>query len=279
MNMAVLLLGYDVECIWKFGVTRRFLRKLREIHGDLQAPCSIFITGQTLKKNKKICRELRHCALFDFQQHTYSHVPFKRVVTEKWGEAIVLQAASIQKIKREVSRTSHLLKRILDVDCIGLTTPYAYYAGLKDQPDILHVLHNEGIRFTRSYGRNKQGGQPVSMQVQPFWYRMQEGREILEFPIQGWQDCIWRDTYGWEHTQLYLQYLKSNIDLISETNLTWCCLHHDWSSVRNDPNMIIMRALITYAKDRGVKLVTYKDYYETEYAKKSGKINRPTALL
>ena len=67
-------------------------------------------------------------------------------------------------------KTSALLAEHLGVQCIGLTGPWCYYRGLRDRPDILQVLWEEGIRFTRTDGRNERDWHPVSLDLQPYWY-------------------------------------------------------------------------------------------------------------
>ena len=52
--------------------------------------------------------------------------------------------------------------------CIGLTGPWCYYRGLRDRLDILQVLWEEGLRFTRADGRNEHDRHPVAIDVQPY---------------------------------------------------------------------------------------------------------------
>src|SRR5215212_5052451 len=52
--------------------------------------------------------------------------------------------------------------------CIGLTGPWCYYRGLRDRLDILQVLWEEGLRFTRADGRNEHDRHPVAIDVHPY---------------------------------------------------------------------------------------------------------------
>lgn len=176
--MAYLLIGYDVE-LTSAEVNRNFLEKVTEIHSCFNAPCTLFITGQALENNVRFFQEAKKSNIFDFQQHTYSHLPLKTTsYINRYGEVCVAKGGSLEKIQKEVSITNQLLKEILDVECIGLTGPYTYYQGLCDRRDILRVLYDLGIRFTRTFGRNIDGSVPLSLDIQPFWYKQQGFRKF-----------------------------------------------------------------------------------------------------
>jgi len=130
-----------------------------------------------------------------------------------------------------------------------------------DRPEVLKILYKNGIRFIRSYGRNQDDWQPVAMEVQPFFYSLQGFSDLMEFPVQGWQDGYWRDTYGWKNIEGYIKYLKENIDYIAEKDLIWGYLQHDFTSLREDPDMKVMRELLNYAIKKGVKINLYKEEY------------------
>ena len=263
--MATLLIGYDVEVRDpSLDITKKFLRTAPKLHSELEAPCTFFICGQTLENNLEEFQRVKEGwgDIMDFEQHTYSHVPLKTVVEDSVRGFRVVKGGSLEQIREEVERASELLRRHLGVECIGITGPNCYYRGLMDRPDVLEVLYQAGIRFTRTYGRNEKDFQPVPFQVQPFWYEPQGFPDILECPVQGWQDCIWRGVYGWEKKDDYLKMLKDNVDHIVEHDLVWGYASHDWSSLREDPDMKIIRNLIEYAKQRGVRLMSYRQYYQ-----------------
>ncbi|PIU64989.1 MAG: hypothetical protein COS84_07560 [Armatimonadetes bacterium CG07_land_8_20_14_0_80_40_9] len=278
--MAVLLFGYDVEATsalkqleTEHGIqlpaswdaikmlTQIFLLKMEEVHTQLEAPCTLFIVGRVLEENIDAFQKINKNKLFEIQQHTYSHLRLKTVVQENKDGIQVFPGGTLDEIKQEVNKTSELMKKHLDVDCRGLTAPYAYYQGLSDRPDILKILHDAGIQYIRSYGRNEHDWQPVSFDIQPFWYKPQGFPEILEFPFQGWLDVQWREEHGWKNTEGYLNYLKSCVDLVIEKDLIWGYGSHDWSSIYEDPDMNIIKEFIRYAKDRNLPLKTYGEYY------------------
>lgn len=255
--MAYLLIGYDVEETSP-EVNKNFLEKITEIHSSLNAPCTLFITGQALESNVRLFQKVKKKSnIFDFQQHTYSHLPLKTTpYTNRYGETRVAKGGSLEKIQQEVSRTNQLLKEILNIGCIGLTAPYAYYQGLCDRRDILEVLYELGIRFTRTYGRNIDGSVPLSLNVQPFWYKEQGFGQILEFPITGWRG---------EYYTGYLENLKSNLDYVLKHNLVWCFLQHNYSHEQfaiKDPDLKIIEEILTCAVQKKITVCSYKQYYQ-----------------
>ena len=80
--MATLLIGYDVES-QDPEITGTFFKKVREIHQAFKTPCTMFLVSKTLKKNVKNCQDLAKDELFNFEQHTYSHILLKTIVVEQ----------------------------------------------------------------------------------------------------------------------------------------------------------------------------------------------------
>ncbi|MCX6377152.1 MAG: polysaccharide deacetylase family protein [Armatimonadetes bacterium] len=257
--MAALLIGYDVEAMGRPEVTRAFLRKAEDVHRE--HPCTLFLVGKVIEENLADLERLAGNPMFDFQQHTYSHRLLKTVCMEKDGEITVYRGMPFAEIEDEVGRTCDLLKKHFGKECLGLTAPYCYYRGLADRPDILEVLHRLGIRFTRTYGRDEHDFQPVAFEIQPFWYEPQGYDDILEFPIHGWQDVYWRGINGWENVEGYTRYLLQCLDCAAERDLVWSHGSHDWSSVKDDPDMTIIRAVLDAADRRGVRVQSYLDFY------------------
>jgi len=170
----------------------------------------------------------------------------------------------LSQIEDEVGRTSDLIRRYFGRECTGITGPYAYYRGLADRPDILEILHGLGIRFTRTYGRDHHDFQPVSFDIQPFRYAPQGFPDMLEFPIHGWQDVYWREMNGWGNLRGYREYLEECLSRTAEQGLTWSYGSHDWSSIREDPDMTVMRSLLRSADLIGVPTISYLEYYEAD---------------
>ena len=259
--MAALLIGYDVERGGVPEVTRAFLKVVKDVHRE--HPCTFFLTGKVIEANVGALEELADNPMFDFQQHTYSHQLLKTVCMEHDGKITVVKGMPFAEIEDEVGRTSDLLKKYFGKECLGITGPWAYYRGLSDRPDILEILHRLGIRFTRTYGRDEHDFQPVAFEIQPFWYEPQGFGDILEIPLHGWQDVYWRDTNGWENVSGYTDHLLECLDYTTDRDLIWSHATHDWSSIRHDPDMTIIRSLLDAADRKGVQVRTYLDFYRT----------------
>jgi peptidoglycan/xylan/chitin deacetylase (PgdA/CDA1 family) len=253
------LLGYDVEHLDP-AVTGRFLRRAAELHREYGVPATLFVLGQTLERNTDALGELVGDPLFDIQQHTWSHMPLKTLVQRNERGTELIVGGSLERTRDEVERTSELLAERLGVRCTGLTGPYTYYRGLADRPDILQVLDECGIRFLRTYGRNEHDWQPVSFDVQPFWYSLQGFPGMLEYGITGWADCLLREELGWDDHDGYVAELRRNLDLITERDLVWSYLQHDWSSLRGDPDLTLTEALLRELRDREIPAMRYVDH-------------------
>jgi len=259
----IMLIGYDVEARAAADVTPRFLEQARVLHNRLGVPATLFIVGQTLEQWASEFQAIAADPLFDLQQHTYSHQLLKTVHIDDGKSIRVVRGVSLQETRHEVRKASQLLRKHLDVECIGLTGPWCYYRGLRDRPDILEVLWQEGIRFTRTDGRNEHDWHPVSMDLQPYWYQALGFPEMLEIPIHGWHDCVIRaEVLGWEDLEGYVESVKPYIDRAANEDKVFSLCQHDWSSIREDPEMRATEAFIRYAQGQGVRILTYRDYYD-----------------
>ncbi len=257
-----MLIGYDVEWWGEEDVTRRFLRQVRRMHDELGVPATLFIVGRTLERWVEDFREIASDPLFDLQQHTYSHKLLKTVYIEDGRSVRVVRGAGLDEIRCEVGRTSELLREHLGMECIGLTGPWCYYRGLRDRPDVLEVLWEEGIRFTRTDGRNERDWHPVSMDLQPYWYEPLGFPDMLEIPTHGWHDNTLRqEVLGWDDLDGYFEAVRPYIERAAERDEVFSLCQHDWSSVRDDPEMSATERLITHALERGVRIVTCREYY------------------
>jgi len=277
--MAHLLMGYDVEnyldpCLKKnldWQVTRRFLSRMRRVHEDLNVPCTLFICGLLLEESDvlKALQDLAGSQLFDLQQHTYSHQRLKTVVQNDGEMVVVFRGASLEEIQKEVIRTNKLFEERLGIHCRGICGPYGYYRGLMDRLDILKVLHEAGIRFTRTYLRNENDWGPLSIKVQLLTYGPQGFPQILEIPSQGGQDIIYFRANGWDKREEFLHYNKTIVDEIAQKDLAWSVCQHDWTSCQKDSEMDYTRRLLRYAQSKGITVTSHRVYYEKPIGKTS----------
>jgi peptidoglycan/xylan/chitin deacetylase (PgdA/CDA1 family) len=261
--MGTMLIGYDVEWTGDGEVTPRFLEQARALHNRLGVPATLFVVGQTLERWVPQLRAIAEDPLFDLQQHTYSHQLLKTVYIEDGRSVRVVRGVSPEETREEVRKTNRLLGAYLGRPCIGLTGPWCYYRGLRDRPDVLQVLWEEGIRFTRTDGRNERDWHPVSIDLQPYWYDALGFPELLEIPIHGWHDCVIRaEVLGWEDLDGYVASVRPYIDRAAAEDKVFSLCQHDWSSTREDPEMRATDAVIRYGQSQGLRFVSYRAYYE-----------------
>ena len=148
------------------------------------------------------------------------------------------RAGTLDQIRDEVRPTTALLRDTYGVACAGLTGPYAYYRGLMDRPDILEVLWDEGIRFTRTDGRNEHDWHPVRHRPAAVLVRGPRFPDMLEIPIHGWHDCVIRDeVLGWDDLDGYVASVRPDLDRAAAEDTVFSLCQHDWSSIRADPEM------------------------------------------
>lgn len=292
--MARMLMGYDTERFEEPSVTSQFLRTMSRIHEEYDIPCTLFLVGKVIETNVEDIRPLVGNPLFDLQQHSYSHRPFKTYVMdfqaipdEEWTrrstrqlreleglqtrpKIIVHRGLSLDEIKEEVTRTQDCLRDLLGIEHNrGLTCPYAYYLGLLDRPDITDLLYGLGIRFIRSWGRNHFGWLPTPFSVQPFFYEAHGHEDMLEIPIQGWHDGTWKFVHGWTDIDGYVAMLKECLLEVVEKDYTWSVLAHDWSSIREDAQMSGIRAFIEHALEQeDVTFMSHSAFYEQALAER-----------
>lgn len=258
--MATLLIGYDVESN-ESEITGRFLELAWEVHTRYSAPCTFFLTGKTLEiLGAEAFQWFVNHPLFDIQQHTYSHLLLKTVYIDDGEKIQMVRGGTLEEIEEDVGRACKLLKDMLGIDCIGLTGPWGYYRGLCDRPDILEILHRLGIRFTRTWARNEKDFQPTPLEIQPFWYVHSGFPDILECPVQGYQDIYWYWIYG-EDIDKYKAYLRQCLDEIKRRDWVLGYGAHDHTALK-DKGLPQIEFLIEYALAIGIEIKSYKAFYE-----------------
>lgn len=281
--MAVLLIGYDTEsaavgeglarflgpnvpqyrCALDPDTTRRGVALLARLHKELEAPCTFFVCGRTLLHALDAFEPIAASPLFDIQQHTYSHVVFRDVRYQPTGSdaVAVLPETPPVALHEELAFTSELIRKYLGRECIGLRTPFGYYRGLRDRPDLLEIVQETGHRYVTSWGRNEQNGNPTPW-VQPFAYAEEGFPGMLEIPFQFWLDGVWFDANGYGEGRAFREALRGAIDEIVEQDLVFATAFHEWCAVEADEEGTgWIRGLIEYARERDVEVMSYTDYW------------------
>jgi peptidoglycan/xylan/chitin deacetylase (PgdA/CDA1 family) len=281
--MAAILIGYDVESAavgeglarflspetpqYLYALepesTRRGLEVIGRVHAELEAPGTLFVCGRTLLHSLEPLHEAAGTGLLDVQQHTYSHVVFRDVAYEaKGGGTLTLPESSPLVLREELGVTSELVRKYFGHACIGLRTPFGYYRGLRDRPDLLGIIAETGLRYVTSWGRDEQNGNPSPLDVQPFRYEDEGFPDLLEIPFQFWLDAIWFDENGWDNGHGFRRVLERAIDEAAERDLVYGACFHDWAVLAADEERTgWIRGAIEHAQSRGVEVLSYTEYW------------------
>src|SRR5262249_47331496 len=211
---------------------------LTESQGDADLPATLFFCARPPLHALEPVKAAAATGLFDIQQHTFSHVPFKDIEYEAEPGIVARIAASPpEALLEELSFTSRLVRDHLGIECLGLRTPFGYYRGLRDRPDLLEPVRAAGLRYVTSWGRNEQNGNPTPW-VQPFAYEEEGYPDVLELPFQFWLDVVWFDQHGYDTGPALLEALKGAINEVAERDLVYGACFHDWVAVASDERRV-----------------------------------------
>ncbi len=260
--MATFFIGYDVESKDVY-VTRRFLSAALRVHEDLEVPCTLFVVGRTLRANADAFAALLGHPLVDIQQHTDTHMLLKTVYQVNESGTEVFRGGSVDEVRADVAAAQRSFEQILGFRPIGLTGPYNYYRGLCDRPDLVQVVHDEGIRFLRTWGRNEHDWQPTPP-FDPFPLTALGFPDVWEYGVHGWQDCILRRDLGWEDLDGYFDAFRHDVDHLVASDGTFSYCQHDWSSIWSDPDMSLTRRILRLVRDSGVRIAGYATHYREQ---------------
>lgn len=278
LNIPVLLLSYDWERYGKWDDPEKNkqdqtdsingINAILKAHLDLNAPFTLFVLGKLLEVPKlgAIAEEItkKYCRDFvDFQQHTYSHIMIKTNVLRGEG-------ASVENVKEDLLIGKRMIEELTGRESIGLGSAQSFYRGLLDEPERQKIIYDTGIRFIRSDGRGFGDTRPAPSHDDsgnyrcPYFYA--KTPELLEIPAHGFSDNYLKGfskempgqnwSIGWEIEE-HLKFFKEAI----ENRSHFAPMMHEWSLARKDLQAEVVRALIGYAQDKGVEILTFNELY------------------
>lgn len=265
--------GYSIESpeVEHPGIALRCLRLAASVHRELEAPCTVFVRGRILEANEDAFRRLRdgYGDLLDFQQGTNSGVPLKTVCQANEHGVKLFRGGSVDECREDVGRASDIMERVLGVRPIGLAGPLGYYRGLSDRPDLLEVLHELGVRFTRTFTRNARDWSPLSFETQPFAYDAQGFSDMIEIPGQGWPDVVLKEALRRQGAGGFVAHIRKDLDYVAAKKLTWSFVQTDRTCLLDDTEMAATRAVIEHARRLGFRMQTHAAHYQ-DFAGLSG---------
>lgn len=275
-TMANLILTYDFE---RYGnpllpinhenniQDRRFalngLEIILCIHQKYNISGTIFILGKLLELCHKEIKEVISRYPIDIQQHTYSHILFKK---DKYKRKV---PASLLEIEHEIKITNNLIKKYLHFDVIGLSVPIGFHNGLKNKNKILNVLKKEGIKFIKADSRGPGNKLPGPFTVkgrlkQPYFYK----NGILELTGHGWHDCVIKGLIPHERPKQVvnnpseeLRYHVNDLNFARKNNLIYSPTFHPWSIAMKDPKGFVIENLIKCALKYNIEIISASELY------------------
>ena len=167
---------------------------LARLHEELEAPARSSSAGARSAR-ARCTRAARGSALFDIQQHTYSHVVFRDVHYRRRQRGRGGAAGDAgRRPPRGARLHSELIRKYLGREW-SASHPFGYYRGPR-RPDLSRSSRRQATSYVTSWGRNEQNGNPTPW-AEPFTYAEEGFPEILETPFQFWLDGIWFDAHGY----------------------------------------------------------------------------------
>lgn len=267
-----ILLGVDVETAMEDALG--YTKYGAELFYELDCPVTWFLTGKTLEKYPKEFQRIEKDKFIELQAHTYDHILLKTVLIKvPKGRMVhgkkdwfINPGSSLDEIDKDLTKCQKVFQDVLGRKAIGLTTPWGYYRGLADRPDILQIVDNHGFKFLRSFARDENDGNPVPFEWQPFFYEVQGYPHILEFMIHGYQDDFYWDFFG-DHDadKTYTDCLKRFANKVAKENIIWSMASHDHACATKEgfeKKGAWLREFIKYSKGIGIKFLRASEFYE-----------------
>jgi peptidoglycan/xylan/chitin deacetylase (PgdA/CDA1 family) len=273
--MATLLVGYDIESDRPEG-TRRFIDAVRALHRRLDHPFTLFCVGRTVELQPDYFAELARDPLIDLQSHTYSHRQLKTVwmtggrARLAHGGTTVFRGCTVAEAEDEIARGNRVLEAITGRATEGLTAPWNHYRGFGDRPDLLDLCARHGIRFLRSWGRDRDDAQPTPWQ-EPFAYAEQGHADLLECFIHGYQDDYYYAAFCPQpHRDGFRGHLVEElVPRIAREDLRWSACAHDHIGSDADlaRKLAWLEPFLVAAKDAGIEGLDYRRFYHRRMAR------------
>jgi len=279
-----ILFGIDVESASESTVG--FVRYGLPLFESLQVPVTWYVTGKTLEKYPDLFREADRHPLIDLQAHTYNHVLLKTIwLKVPPGKEIhgsrdyfVKRGEPPDVVNADLAKCQGVFEEVLGRRALGLTTPWGYYRGLGDRPDLLEIVWNHGFRFLRSFARNETDGQPVLLDWQPFSYACHGYADMVELLLHDYQDDFYWEAFS-DHGphETYADHMMGMVDKVVEENLVWSAASHDHGTATEEgfkKKGDWYRAFLSYGLEKGVRFLTGAQFYR-EFLAQAARGERP----
>lgn len=273
-----ILFGIDVESANEN--TLGFTEHAGALFKELKTPVTWYVTGNSMERYPDVFRAVNSEGFIDIQGHTYSHLLLKTVLMqlpeglECHGQTgwVMVRGSSPDEIDTDLAKCQNIFIDTLGRPAMAMTTPWAYYRGLGDRPDLLEIVHKHGFRALRSWGRDERDCQPVPLDWKPFFYEPQGFPDILECFIHDYQDDFyWRTFAPPGEDATYGEHLRKVAERVAKEDLTWslCSHDHGWANpAERKAKSEWFRTILEHALGLGIRFVTVSRYYEEKLAQR-----------
>ncbi|MCG2660150.1 MAG: polysaccharide deacetylase family protein [Kiritimatiellae bacterium] len=276
-----MVLGFDTEADvfekqpYGKAAMRKVIASLETIGrhlDDFDAPATFFLVGQLVEAAPDAFRRVLANPRYEIASHTYSHMGFKSIGTWTCPH-------SVADVKRDIRQSLVVLKRVFGAESVqGVCAPGNYWRGIQDRADLQRMLIGLGLEYVCSDGRGPADTIPAPF-TQPYWYV--KGK-LLEVAHTGWHcnmlNCLMGDRTLWpplpstrlppkkvETVREQIQGYRHEFNYTDTHSLFYAPTMHPWSLYRFDPQVRALRAMLRWARERGVPVMTYAQVSDRFY--------------
>ena len=282
--MTVFIPGYDVEspnCL-------EGVRNILTIHEAHNVPATLFIVASLLdKQGDEYLNLLKDHPLIEIASHTMTHMLLRQ-------HGYCGSPGPEDKYREEIAGSKKRLEEHFQCSVSGFRPAVGFYNGLGGAPHLLELCRDAGYTYVSSLAWGPHDSVPALVR-DTFTYIEDGVPELLEIPAHGWHENLMKGhtnprphplqlfphpmpeaaLTGFIHTvEEEVNIHKVIIDeAVEKDNGHSTLIWHPWSLYRFDPEMNMVDAVISYAKELGMEISTFADYAEnyktTESAEKT----------
>jgi peptidoglycan/xylan/chitin deacetylase (PgdA/CDA1 family) len=246
------LLRYDTEWWGEWSEMDGFIEKVIEIHKTNKIPATFFCKGETLfnfkEQFKEFYQEVKGDPLFDFQDHSYTHVGLGYekgktidVLKADYEKSFVIHEEIFRKQPEGISMcgTSKDGPRLQGFD--STEKSLAEFEMIADQDIKMIDTFHSAFQSDREFMNYTALGHP----------------EIMGFP-SGYSDTAWM--YGKDSGDAET-YILSQIKEKSDRNEHMPLMLHDWVAWQHAPDKELSHVVkfTDHARELGYELVTHME--------------------
>jgi len=251
-NEKLFLLRYDTERGDPASM-KGFLGKVIEVHRSHQIPVTLFCTGAALDQMETafqaFYKEVKDDALFDIQDHSYSHIGLGYE-----------RGKPIPTLKADYERSFAVHERLFGVRPIGISrcgtsgkdgSSLSGFDATEKSKAELDMVVSLGVRMINSFLTGVDGSRTFVN------YKSIGHPKVMGFP-SGYSDTAWmhRREYGDP-----LEYILGEIKKRAKRQDPMPLMLHDWVAWTRaaDRELTHVKRIVDAARKAGYKLVTHVD--------------------